>query len=69
MAWDEWEQLKGEALQRQQSSARMQLNQLPGDQVATRRATWLSIRATLPRSVTPRTSCTRRSLTTATTPG
>ncbi|MER5342308.1 hypothetical protein [Streptomyces mirabilis] len=32
MAWDEWEQLKGEALQRQQGSAHMQLNQLPGDQ-------------------------------------
>ncbi|MFI6934429.1 hypothetical protein [Streptomyces sp. NPDC050287] len=32
MAWDEWEQLKGEALERQQSSAHMQLNQLPTDQ-------------------------------------
>ncbi|MEV0641329.1 hypothetical protein AB0I77_41690 [Streptomyces sp. NPDC050619] len=32
MAWDEWEQLKGDALKRQQSSAHMQLNQLPADQ-------------------------------------
>ncbi|CAM5235038.1 hypothetical protein SALBM311S_09559 [Streptomyces alboniger] len=31
MAWDEWEQLKSEAQQRQQSSTRMQLNQVdPG---------------------------------------
>ncbi|GAA2291212.1 hypothetical protein GCM10010234_35400 [Streptomyces hawaiiensis] len=28
MAWDEWEQLKGEALRRQQGSTHMQLNQL-----------------------------------------
>jgi hypothetical protein len=32
MAWDEWEQLKGDALKRQQSSTHMQLNQLPADQ-------------------------------------
>ncbi|WP_055694474.1 hypothetical protein [Streptomyces prasinopilosus] len=30
MAWNEWEQLKAEALQRQQGSAQMQLNQLDG---------------------------------------
>ncbi|MEV5429534.1 hypothetical protein [Streptomyces sp. NPDC052701] len=30
MAWDEWEQLKAEALQRQQGSTHMQLNQLDG---------------------------------------
>lgn len=30
MAWDEWEQLKADALQRQQSSPRMQLNQADG---------------------------------------
>lgn len=30
MAWNEWEQLKAEALQRQQGSAHMQLNQLDG---------------------------------------
>lgn len=31
MTWDEWEQLKGEALQRQQASTHMRLNQLPAD--------------------------------------
>ncbi|MFF1453453.1 hypothetical protein ACFVYF_35750 [Streptomyces sp. NPDC058274] len=31
MAWDEWEQLKGEALERQQSSTHMRLNQIPSD--------------------------------------
>ncbi|MFF4042160.1 hypothetical protein [Streptomyces sp. NPDC001816] len=31
MAWDEWEQLKGDALQRRQGSTHMQLNQLPVD--------------------------------------
>jgi hypothetical protein len=30
MAWDEWEQLKADALERQQGSARMQVNQLDG---------------------------------------
>ncbi|MET8569177.1 hypothetical protein [Streptomyces sp. NPDC004783] len=30
MAWNEWEQLKAEALQRQQGSVQMQLNQLDG---------------------------------------
>ncbi|WP_318214676.1 hypothetical protein [Streptomyces sp. SCL15-6] len=30
MAWNEWEQLKADALQRQQSSAHMQLNQVDG---------------------------------------
>ncbi|MGW3101940.1 hypothetical protein [Streptomyces sp. NPDC001100] len=31
MGWDEWEQLKGDALARQQSSTRMQLNSIPAD--------------------------------------
>jgi hypothetical protein len=31
MPWDEWEQLKGEALERQRTSAQMRLNQLPAD--------------------------------------
>ncbi|MFE1883612.1 hypothetical protein [Streptomyces diastatochromogenes] len=31
MAWDEWEELKGDALQRRQGSTHMQLNQLPAD--------------------------------------
>ncbi|MET7852198.1 hypothetical protein ABZT48_29010 [Streptomyces avermitilis] len=31
MGWDEWEQLKSEAQQRQQSTTHMQLNQLPVD--------------------------------------
>lgn len=31
MGWDEWEQLKGDALARQQSSAHMQLNSIPAD--------------------------------------
>ncbi|BAC70248.1 hypothetical protein AQJ43_35150 [Streptomyces avermitilis] len=31
MAWDEWEQLKSEAQQRQQGTTHMQLNQLPVD--------------------------------------
>jgi hypothetical protein len=30
MAWDEWEQLKADALQRQQGSTQMQLNELDG---------------------------------------
>ncbi|PWJ03195.1 hypothetical protein DKG34_34290 [Streptomyces sp. NWU49] len=30
MAWDEWEQLKADALQRQQNSTRMQVNQADG---------------------------------------
>jgi hypothetical protein len=30
MAWDEWEQLKADALQSQQGYARMQLNQVDG---------------------------------------
>ncbi|XUL91505.1 hypothetical protein ACQ86D_36925 [Streptomyces galilaeus] len=31
MGWDEWEQLKGDALARQQSSTHMQLNSIPAD--------------------------------------
>ncbi|MEU6808718.1 hypothetical protein ABZ920_06855 [Streptomyces sp. NPDC046831] len=31
MAWDEWDQLKTEALERRQGATRMQLNQYPGD--------------------------------------
>jgi len=31
VGWDEWEQLKGDALARQQSSAHMQLNSIPAD--------------------------------------
>ncbi|GAA4948023.1 hypothetical protein GCM10023238_12890 [Streptomyces heliomycini] len=30
MAWDEWERLKADALQRQQGSTQMQLNELDG---------------------------------------
>ncbi|MEU6811498.1 hypothetical protein ABZ920_21415 [Streptomyces sp. NPDC046831] len=32
MAWDEWEQLKTEALERRQGDTRMQLNQYPADE-------------------------------------
>lgn len=31
MGWDEWEQLKGEALARRQNSTHMQLNSIPAD--------------------------------------